>query len=1089
MQQQALVPATCLRRVEIFVKKVAAESTGSWLKSRSHTLPTLEAFANAVAMRLECLRKPALEKELEAVAGGAGTSVTLLSLLASMSWVFAGAEFLMAVVLNAVPEFDLLYSKRRSAAEVAAHILTSLYDQLNDICLLEDGEEEAYRTILLLFVGTLRPLTKSLDAWLQEGTLSDPSGELFFYADYGVPIEDSAFWQRGYQLRRKTKSDAEKHSNPGHTFSNEHSTGTSENILLSQKSSSRSTLEPGSPSQVLSSPKVPRTELTWGSSAHEIEDLICPIFLQCLAKTVVSAGKSLQLLQHVCRGKGEGERLPASYSSTASPSLPHTPFSLVSQENSSAGGEASTGLPSSHPLHENIFPNFTEDLFPDPGELSTQQSQVPLYEELCTSLRRLVARDCTRPIISSLEPDDETIDLVGTKPASKSGNYMETFYEIQEARRRHKELRYIWSREQLIEDDQNRDEASLHETNLTPHPDGQSIRFQLSSYSTLCTTASGNDQERHPNLVCDQGSEVAKLQYQSGSIRLQSPTGFQNDFQPTSFNVSKPQSSTAGLFSALNADSVVEVSEEDSWRMKLSANTNSQLPPLNDSELWESIFAIDEFDENQDVEASASSPDSVLDDQSGFRKGRGNKNASQKPRDRLVVATDYSRGEGCGKLVSTLFGEDLKVMERLMHSSTELPSFKEKKEISEFIAPHQHNQMAAQMLDWLQQVDFKTTPSPAVLVQECLILSIERRVHSIGQQLLERLMGEWRLVEELALLRAIYLVGSGDLLQQFASVLFNKLDRGESWDDYYELNTMLQESVRSSAHGMTSPALESLVVSVESGQLTLGNSPSPIRGYNTMPLQVTGRSPTASIDTLDSLRFSYKVAWPLELIIDSNAIKKYNQVMTFLMKVKRAKHALDKACRWTWKNGGGDAAHHKQRLLLQQKLMHFVNTLHQYVMDQVLYSSWLELSEGMASAGSLDEVIAYHDAYLVSIQRQCLVAPDKLWALIAGRVKAILGLALEYYSIQRTLCDGVAAPNTTARCQSDLERVERQFYECMVFLLRVLSFNLNVGHFPHFSDLVTRINYNHYYMTPDRQILTPIPDTQAHLSRRPTRRV
>lgn len=121
---------------------------------------------------------------------------------------------------------------------------------------------------------------------------------------------------------------------------------------------------------------------------------------------------------------------------------------------------------------------------------------------------------------------------------------------------------------------------------------------------------------------------------------------------------------------------MVEVSEEDSWRMKLSANTNSQLPPLNDSELWESIFAIDEFDENQDVEASASSPDSVLDDQSGFRKGRGNKNASQKPRDRLVVATDYSRGEGCGKLVSTLFGEDLKVMERLMHSSTELPSFK-----------------------------------------------------------------------------------------------------------------------------------------------------------------------------------------------------------------------------------------------------------------------------------------------------------------------------------------------------------------------------------------------------------------------------
>jgi hypothetical protein len=40
------------------------------------------------------------------------------------------------------------------------------------------NQEEGYRTLLLLFVGTLRPLSTSLDAWLQEGTLSDPSGEV-----------------------------------------------------------------------------------------------------------------------------------------------------------------------------------------------------------------------------------------------------------------------------------------------------------------------------------------------------------------------------------------------------------------------------------------------------------------------------------------------------------------------------------------------------------------------------------------------------------------------------------------------------------------------------------------------------------------------------------------------------------------------------------------------------------------------------------------------------------------------------------------------------------------------------------------------
>lgn len=48
------------------------------------------------------------------------------------------------------------------------------------------------------------------------------------------------------------------------------------------------------------------------------------------------------------------------------------------------------------------------------------------------------------------------------------------------------------------------------------------------------------------------------------------------------------------------------------------------------------------------------------------------------------------------------------------------------------------------------------------------------------------------------------------------------------------------------------------------------------------------------------------------------------------------------------------------------------------VWRQVLYSAWVELSEGMVAARSLDEVIACHDAYLMSIQRQCLIAHDKL---------------------------------------------------------------------------------------------------------------
>lgn len=106
-------------------------------------------------------------------------------------------------------------------------------------------------------------------------------------------------------------------------------------------------------------------------------------------------------------------------------------------------------------------------------------------------------------------------------------------------------------------------------------------------------------------------------------------------------------------------------------------------------------------------------------------------------------------------------------------------------------------------------------------------------------------------------------------------------------------------------------------------------------------------------------------------------------------------------------DGGATAIDRKHHLLVEQKLLHFVDAFHQYVMDrvksqplaakvciiwtfnhhhqqtdpkqiQVFHSAWVDLCRGMSSAGSLDEVIEVHEAYLLSIQRQCFVAPDKL---------------------------------------------------------------------------------------------------------------
>uniref|UniRef100_A0A0D9Y145 Gamma-tubulin complex component n=1 Tax=Leersia perrieri TaxID=77586 RepID=A0A0D9Y145_9ORYZ len=302
---------------------------------------------------------------------------------------------------------------------------------------------------------------------------------------------------------------------------------------------------------------------------------------------------------------------------------------------------------------------------------------------------------------------------------------------------------------------------------------------------------------------------------------------------------------------------------------------------------------------------------------------------------------------------------------------------------------------------------------------------------------------------------------------QFLVTIFDKLDKGNPWDDDFELNTLLQESIRNSADKMLLSAPDSLVVSLTKHDTR--------NDEETASTSRKGRG--FGIEALDMLNFTYKVSWPLDLIINTEALKKYNQVMAFLLKVKRAKFILDETRKWMWKGGGSTTHNFKQHLIVGQKLLHFVDAFHQYVMDRVYHSAWTELCDGMASATTLDEVMEVHDAYLCSIHRQCFVASDKLWALIASRVKTILGLALDFHNIEQTLGTGGTAPAVKARCEMEVDRIEKQFDECVVFLLRILSFKLNVGHFPHLADLVTRINYNHYYVS-DSGTFSAIPGSR-----------
>ncbi|XP_042004267.1 gamma-tubulin complex component 5-like isoform X2 [Salvia splendens] len=837
--EQFLYAGTCLKLVDIVVNKVE--------KTKSLTPPTLRAFASSVSTWLRRIRDIALQEHVKINNPSVNTAVSILGLSSSLSSLCSGAEYLFQIVHGTIPQSFFELDPSAPAADIAVHILNHLYGKLNEVALVQGGEEDAYRMLLYIFVGSLLPYIETLDFWLFQGTLDDPFDEMFFVANKRIAIEEAEFWEKSY-LPRSSTSGKLKFADLAPDFP--HLSKLKE-VLTGRASVSLSSA-------------------VMGKEDTSNDFQACPLFMKDIAKAIISAALV-----------GHGDHI-------------------------------------------------AKHLWQDDKHL-------------------------VGSVGNSEEPD--TID------------------KISAAKKQPKEF---WQK--LLDD-------------------------TLAQKRNVCLTSSSR----------------------TGAIKFDNLNAFEGHSNKTD--------TLSQLYCLQNPAITVcrEILHEnkDSWG-SLNISQAFHLPPLNDESLRQAIF-------------SNNSAGSLA-----FKN----------------IDSTFLFGE----LQDMRFLEDTKLLEVLLPFPTVLPFFQEDLQISE-VLPFQNNcTLPSRTLTWINNTEHKTTPLPVVIIQECLISYIKKQADYIGRTMLSQLLNDWRLLDELGFLRAIYLLGSGDLLQHFLSVIFNKLDKGESLDDDFELNTILQESIRNSSDNVLLSTPDSLVVSVgrNLGEDEQRNPSSSV----SMPRKGGGLS--FGMDVLESLKFTYKVSWPLELIANLEAMKKYNQVMNFLLKVKRAKFVLDKARKWMWKDRSTARRKHKRHWLLEHKLLHFVDAFHQYVMDRVYHNAWRELCEGVAAAGTLDEVIEVHEAYLLSIQRQCFVVPDKLWGLIASRINSILGLALDFYSVQQTINSSGAVSAVKARCEKEVERIEKQFDDCMAFLLRILSVKLNVGQFPHLAALVTCINYNRFYMS-DGGVLTKAP--------------
>eukprot|EP00094_Tigriopus_californicus_P014270 TCALIF_13831-PA protein Name:"Similar to TUBGCP5 Gamma-tubulin complex component 5 (Homo sapiens)" AED:0.03 eAED:0.05 QI:0/-1/0/1/-1/1/1/0/906 len=233
-------------------------------------------------------------------------------------------------------------------------------------------------------------------------------------------------------------------------------------------------------------------------------------------------------------------------------------------------------------------------------------------------------------------------------------------------------------------------------------------------------------------------------------------------------------------------------------------------------------------------------------------------------------------------------------------------------------------------------------------------------------QLLHLVLHVLNLEDHLSSVRRVFLLEAGDLMFEFTSDLFPKLDLDLPGLDSTSVTLFLQDCI-----GRRYP-----------------------EEADRFSLFIPDELETSEVFLTESV-LSYDVQWPLNLVLDQQSLRSYNEIFLFLLKVKRSIWALQEIHAKSLASTMDDIVHQNTSseeenlsqehtrtpnalkmhriLLLRSWLFHFLGNIHSYFMTRVLHSTELELTAELAQCKDLDEVIAAHKGHISKIVDRCFL--------------------------------------------------------------------------------------------------------------------
>ncbi|XP_044483375.1 gamma-tubulin complex component 2 [Mangifera indica] len=259
-------------------------------------------------------------------------------------------------------------------------------------------------------------------------------------------------------------------------------------------------------------------------------------------------------------------------------------------------------------------------------------------------------------------------------------------------------------------------------------------------------------------------------------------------------------------------------------------------------------------------------------------------------------------------------------------------------------------------------------------------------------ELLNLIKEKYDLMGKLRSIKHYLLLDQGDFLVHFMDIAREELTKKLDEINVEKLQSLLDLALRSTA-AAADPCHEDLTCCVERQSLLK-------RMTTFKDLQIRAFSGSndleepVSITGLETFSLSYKVQWPLSIVISRKALTKYQLLFRLLFHCKHVERQLCGA--WQVHQGirafntNGTAI--SRSSLLCRSMLKFISSFLHYLTFEVIEPNSHVMHSRLQTAKSIDEVIQHHDFFLDKCLRECLLLSPEL----VKKVEKLKSLCLQY---------------------------------------------------------------------------------------------